>query len=184
VCANVAERSSSARDAAADRAPTSTCLSSPLCPLYNSPHCAMTTGSLGLLFGPVATFSMRLTVSIPSITFPNTTCLLSSHSAFAHVMKNWHPFVLGPEFACVERRGWREGEQAREEGSERQQEAADRGAADRGVSVVDRLHADAPLSFDRRLFPTAHVASHLTIDSKPGSLCSSWKFSSLYGTPW
>ena len=103
----------------------------------------MTTGSFGLLFGPVATFSMRRTVNMPSITLPNTeeqqaaqqtdntsehaatnsasqrlvhqarlsnhvalavsihspTCLLSSHSALLHVMKNWHPFVLGPEFA-------------------------------------------------------------------------------------
>jgi len=48
----------------------------------------MSTGSFGLLFGPVATFSMRRTVNIPSMTFPNTTCLLSNQSALAHVMKN------------------------------------------------------------------------------------------------
>lgn len=33
------------------------------------------------------------------MTRPNTTCLLSSHSVLLQVMKNWHPFVLGPLFA-------------------------------------------------------------------------------------
>lgn len=33
------------------------------------------------------------------LTFPNTTCLPSSHSAFAVVMKNWQPLVFGPLFA-------------------------------------------------------------------------------------
>lgn len=38
---------------------------------------------------------------VPSVllTLPNTTCLLSSHSALAVVMKNWHPLVFGPLFA-------------------------------------------------------------------------------------
>ena len=55
--------------------------------------------SLGRLFGPVATFSILRRVSIPSITRPNTTCFPSRKSHLAVVMKNWHPFVLGPEFA-------------------------------------------------------------------------------------
>ena len=55
----------------------------------------MTQGSLGLLFGPVATFSIFRITSRPSpITRPNTTCLLSSHSVFASVRKNWQPFEL------------------------------------------------------------------------------------------
>lgn len=39
------------------------------------------------------------TVNIPSITFPNTTCLLSSQSHFVQVRKNWQPLVFGPELA-------------------------------------------------------------------------------------
>ena len=57
------------------------------------------TASLGRLFGPVGTFSILRRVSIPSMTRPNTTCFPSRKSHFAVVMKNWHPFVLGPEFA-------------------------------------------------------------------------------------
>ena len=57
------------------------------------------TASFGLLLGPVGTFSIFRRVSMPSITLPNTTCFPSRKSHFAVVMKNWHPFVLGPEFA-------------------------------------------------------------------------------------
>lgn len=46
------------------------------------------TTSLGLLLGPVATFSIFLSVSIPSMTFPNTTCFPSKKSHFAVVTKN------------------------------------------------------------------------------------------------
>jgi hypothetical protein len=57
---------------------------------------------LGLLLEPmVETFSIMRTTRRPSsITLPNTTCLLSSQSHASHVMKNWQPFVLGPELAC------------------------------------------------------------------------------------
>lgn len=40
-----------------------------------------------------------LTTSIPSTTFPNTTCFPSSQLVLALVMKNWLPLVLGPAFA-------------------------------------------------------------------------------------
>uniref|UniRef100_A0A7C8YDN4 Uncharacterized protein n=1 Tax=Opuntia streptacantha TaxID=393608 RepID=A0A7C8YDN4_OPUST len=73
---------------------------------YISPHSEMTHASLGRLFGPVATFSIFLTTKRPSpSTLPNTTCLLSSHSHFAQVIKNWHPFVFGPLFAIDNKPG-------------------------------------------------------------------------------
>ena len=59
----------------------------------------MTTGSFGLLFAPVGTFSIFLMMSRPSITLPNTTCFPSRKSHFAHVTKNWQPLVPGPLFA-------------------------------------------------------------------------------------
>lgn len=46
------------------------------------------TASFGLLLAPVGTFSIFRNVSIPSITFPNTTCFPSRKSHFAVVMKN------------------------------------------------------------------------------------------------
>lgn len=56
---------------------------------------------LGLLLWPTpittGVFSTLRTVSIPSTTRPNTTCLPSSQSALAHVMKNCEPFVSGAE---------------------------------------------------------------------------------------
>ena len=53
------------------------------------------TANLGLLLGPVETFSIFLRVSIPSITFPNTTCFPSRKSHFAVVIKNWD-IVVNP----------------------------------------------------------------------------------------
>lgn len=58
------------------------------------------TGIFGLLFGPVGTFSIFLMTNNPSITRPNTTCLPSRKLHLAHVIKNWHPFVSFPLFAC------------------------------------------------------------------------------------
>jgi len=56
---------------------------------YISPHSLIMQASFGRLFGPVATFSIFLTTSRPSpSTLPKTTCLLSSQSHFAHVIKN------------------------------------------------------------------------------------------------
>lgn len=79
--------------------------------LYISPHWLMVTGIFGLLFGPVGTFSIFLTTSMPSNTrpkrydkswvrfrrrvnqtsgdcLPKTTCLPSRKSHLAQVMKN------------------------------------------------------------------------------------------------
>lgn len=76
---------------------------------YISPHSEMVTFIFGLvsalemvaylLFGPVGTFSILRTVNMPSVTRPKTVCLPSKNSAGAVVMKNWQPFVPGPEFA-------------------------------------------------------------------------------------
>ena len=52
-------------------------------------------GSLGLLLGPVGTFSIFRTTSLPMM-FPNTTCFPFSQSQLEQVMKTWQPFVLGP----------------------------------------------------------------------------------------
>lgn len=72
---------------------------------YISPHCEITTGSLGLLLGPVGTFSIFRITRSPSMIFPNTTCFPSSQSHLEQVMKNWQPFVLGPLFAMESRPG-------------------------------------------------------------------------------
>lgn len=63
------------------------------------PHCVIVIGSFGLLLDPIGTFSIFLTISMPSITRPKTTCLLSRKLHLAHVTKNWQPFVCWPEFA-------------------------------------------------------------------------------------
>lgn len=68
---------------------------------YISPHWDTVTGILGLLFGPVGTFSIFLTTSKPSRTLPNTTCLPSRKSHLEQVMKNWEPFVSRPLFAYL-----------------------------------------------------------------------------------
>lgn len=66
---------------------------------YIWPHWLMLIGSLGLLFDPIGTFSIFLTISNPSMTRPKTTCLLSRKLHLAQVMKNWHPLVSFPLFA-------------------------------------------------------------------------------------
>ena len=65
--------------------------------IYISPHSVMMTGSLGLLFGPVGTFSILRRVSRPSRSLPKTTCLPSRKSHLAHVMKNCETRGLGDE---------------------------------------------------------------------------------------
>ncbi|XXG42946.1 hypothetical protein AAC387_Pa01g3095 [Persea americana] len=45
------------------------------------------------------TSSIVRTTSIPSTTYPNTTCFPSSHYVLAVQMKNCDPFVPGPAFA-------------------------------------------------------------------------------------
>lgn len=72
-----------------------------------SPHCTILTSRTGLSPCPlppgpaVRVFSTILTTFIlsSSATCPNATCLLSNHDAGAQVMKNWQPFVFGPELA-------------------------------------------------------------------------------------
>merc|ERR1719270_253021 len=44
-------------------------------------------------------FSSSFTTSIPSTTFPKTTCFPSNHSVFAVQIKNCDPFVFGPLLA-------------------------------------------------------------------------------------
>lgn len=51
------------------------------------------------------TASIFFTTSHPPTTRPNTTCLPFRNSDSASVMKNWHPFVLGPWFAWRQRVG-------------------------------------------------------------------------------
>jgi hypothetical protein len=48
-----------------------------LCHTHISPHCAMTTSCAGLPsgFARVRVFSILVTTSMPSMTFPKTTCL-------------------------------------------------------------------------------------------------------------
>lgn len=62
-----------------------------------SPHCATTTSWFGFS-RVVRTFSILRTTSRPSTTCPKTTCLPFKKGVGAHVMKNWQPFVFGPEF--------------------------------------------------------------------------------------
>ena len=49
--------------------------------------------------------SIAFTTTIPSFTFPNTTCLPSNQAVAAVVMKNWLPFVFGPAFAIERQKG-------------------------------------------------------------------------------
>lgn len=65
---------------------------------YISPHCAIVTSWFGLSSRPTLTFSIFFTTSMPSTTLPKTTCLLLRNGVGTVVMKNWQPFVLGPEF--------------------------------------------------------------------------------------
>lgn len=52
--------------------------------IYNSPESAMTHGILGLSFLSVSCSSIFVTISIPSNTWPNTTCFLSNHGVCKH----------------------------------------------------------------------------------------------------
>lgn len=55
--------------------------------IYISPHKEMTTGNCGASFGFVRVFSILRTTSIPSMTLPKTTCLLSRKGVGTVVMK-------------------------------------------------------------------------------------------------
>lgn len=57
--------------------------------LYSTtPHLAIRTSALGLSIGPTSLFSILLTTSAPSSTFPKMTCLPSSQGVGTVVMKN------------------------------------------------------------------------------------------------
>lgn len=61
-------------------------------PITTSPQAnipVIFTASFGLLFGPVGTFSILRNVSMPSMTFPKTTCFPSRKSHGAVVTKNY-----------------------------------------------------------------------------------------------
>lgn len=58
---------------------------------HSSPHSIITTGIFGLFEpGSLGVFSIFFTTFIDSLsnTYPNTTCLLSSQSHLAQVIKN------------------------------------------------------------------------------------------------
>ncbi|KAI9908743.1 hypothetical protein PsorP6_003607 [Peronosclerospora sorghi] len=59
----------------------------------------MTTGTTGLSLFSVSSSSTRFTISKPSTTLPNTTCLPSRCGVGTVVMKNCDPFVPGPALA-------------------------------------------------------------------------------------
>lgn len=54
---------------------------------YISPHCAMDTSCAGFSLITLV-FSTFFTTSMPSITFPKTTCLLFKNGVGTVVMKN------------------------------------------------------------------------------------------------
>lgn len=63
-----------------------------------SPQSSITTFVLGLSPGTVGVFSIAFTTSIPSTTFPKTTCLPSNQEQGTVVMKNWLPFAILKEY--------------------------------------------------------------------------------------
>ena len=68
--------------------------------IYNWPQSLITSLALVLpLCEPYD--STFLTTSKPDVTLPNTQCLPSNHGHGSTVMKNWLPFVFGPD--CWER---------------------------------------------------------------------------------
>src|SRR5258708_11165142 len=59
------------------------------------------TALCGLFCAAHVTFEILLAISCPSITSPKIVCLPVSHCVGATVIKNWHPFVLGPLLAIA-----------------------------------------------------------------------------------
>mmetsp|Transcript_126972 Transcript_126972/g.353633 ORF Transcript_126972/g.353633 Transcript_126972/m.353633 type:complete len:218 (+) Transcript_126972:108-761(+) len=64
----------------------------------SSPQFRIVTFCVGLPSG-VPHASITRTMSMPSTTWPKTTCLPSKCGVAFVQMKNWEPLVLGPEFA-------------------------------------------------------------------------------------
>ncbi len=63
---------------------------------YRRPQFLITNPSFGLLKKSTGKNCHSVTRSMPSSTFPNTTCLPSSQGVGRVVMKNCDPLVLGP----------------------------------------------------------------------------------------
>lgn len=78
----------------------STCTACIETTIYISPHCVITTSVVGRS-RMQRTFSILRTTSIPSITLPNATYWPSRKGCALLVMKNWQPFVFGPELRRV-----------------------------------------------------------------------------------
>ena len=116
------------------------------------------TANLGLLLGPVETFSIFLRVSIPSITFPNTTCFPSRKSHFAVVIKNWD--------------NCRQSEITRDGFYESPNHLA-------AIGIGSRVCLCGKVSI--RISKTKIKKNMWTIDSNPGPTCFSEKFSSWKG---
>ena len=72
-------------------------------PVSFTPQASMRTrcAAAGASLRYVSTFSIARTTSMPDLTSPKTTCLLSRCGAGPQVMKNWLPFVFGPAFAML-----------------------------------------------------------------------------------
>ena len=63
---------------------------------------SIVTGVSGASRPSLGTIEILSATSWPLVTFPKTVCLPSSHGAASVVtMKNWLPFVFGPEFAIA-----------------------------------------------------------------------------------
>ena len=75
------------------------CLTDPRAPQFE-----IVTLSLGSPEYDATSLSLSMT-SKPIITSPNTTCLPSRCGHGTKVIKNWQPFVLGPQLAIERRLG-------------------------------------------------------------------------------
>jgi len=63
---------------------------------------SITTGSRGRSRASRSTVEIRSATSCPVVIRPKTVCFPSSHGhASAVTMKNWEPFVFGPELAIA-----------------------------------------------------------------------------------
>lgn len=112
------------------------------------------TNSFGLLFGPVGTCSILRNVSIPSITRPKTTCFLSRKSHFAVVMKNCRIYLLIRRRACTHTTHLA------------------------SIRIGTRIGLEIGISESGT---RVEMTMGDTMESRPGPVCFSWKFSSCRG---
>lgn len=64
---------------------------------FSKPHLVIRISLVGLPRWSVSCCSMACMTFCPSITMPNITCSPFKLGVDLVVMKNWHPFVFGPE---------------------------------------------------------------------------------------